>query len=362
MRFILFSKTMYSETPRIRHQLAELLLNNGHEVIFYQKPLFFFHDSKSLINQKLNNRLEIRQTKQLLHHQLRIMNIFNFINSKYEIRQIKLSANDIGDEDIIINFNYDYSFLRKIFKNNIIITLINDDFVAQAKFNKGKHVLKTLRKTLITSNATLAVSYPLIKQAKCFSKSTYLFLPWAKESYKYPLTSTRQSILLWAHIDGRIDLSLIEYLLKLHAEFNFHFVGPVSEENVPKIKELQNKYNNLYVFPSRSLNDLNLDSYFVSIIPYKKGVTDIEAVTASNKTFQLLSKGLPLVTHGMPNFFNHKAIFKANSYQEFSNFLIKSHKDFYSLQPSIESLIKEQQPEQRYSQIMSIISKEKPNV
>ena len=60
---------MYSETPRIRHQLAELLLSYGHEVIFYQRPLFFFESNKKLINQRISENFEIRQTKKLLHHQ-----------------------------------------------------------------------------------------------------------------------------------------------------------------------------------------------------------------------------------------------------------------------------------------------------
>ncbi len=51
-RFIFFTKTMYDETPRIRHQLADLLTSYGHEVVFYQKPLFFFEKSKNLIISK----------------------------------------------------------------------------------------------------------------------------------------------------------------------------------------------------------------------------------------------------------------------------------------------------------------------
>lgn len=358
MRFIFFSKTMYSETPRIRHQLAELLLSYGHEVIFYQRPLFFFESNKKLINQRISENFEIRQTKQLLHHQLRLIGVFSFLNSQYETAQIISSLKKVNSDDIIINFNYDYSFLRKIFKENKIITLINDDFVAQAKFNKGKHVLEYLSKTLKISDATLTVSYPLLKQAKVFSESAYLFLPWSKEKYIHPVQSERKSVLLWAHIDGRIDFDLIEYILKENEKFEFHFVGPISEKNTDRIKFLKEKYKNLILFPATSLNRLNLNTYFVSIIPYRAGVADIEAVTASNKTFQILSKGLPLVTYGMPSFYEHQAIFKAKTYQEFSEFINKTHKEFYILQPNIEELIKLQQPEQRYTKILSIINED----
>lgn len=353
---------MYSETPRIRHQVADLLVSYGHEVVFYQKPLFFFNNTKNLINQKVSDKFEVKQTKQLLHHQLRLFSWISLLNSSYEARQIMNSFDSIDDNDVIINFNYDYSFLRNIFKKNKIITLINDDFVAQSKFNKGKHTLQSLSNTIKMSDIILTVSYPLLNQASDFSKFVQMFLPWSKEKYSKPIKSTRNAVLLWAHIDKRIDFDLIEDILSNNSKFFFHFVGPVSEENLIYVDKLKQKYNNLILYPASSLENLPLDSYFSSIIPYKAGVLDIEAVTASNKTFQLLSKGLPLVTYGMPSFFEHESIFKAESYKEFSSFIQKAHEQFYVLQPSIEKLIGDQQPAQRYEQIMSIINEEKYNV
>lgn len=361
-KFIFFSKTMHSETPRIRHQLADLLVAYGHNVVFYQKPLFFFEKSNNLINIKINKQLEIRQSKQLIHHQLRLFGWLSNLNSAYESRQISSSVGSVSDDDVIINFNYDYFFLRSVFKKNKIITLINDDFVAQAKINKGRHTLKALSNTAKISDTILTVSYPLFDQASEFSERVQMFLPWSRDQFKSPVRSERNSVLLWAHIDRRIDFDLIEYIISNNECFYFHFVGPVSEENLIHVERLQKKYKNLVLCPSSSLDELPLDSYFASIIPYKSGVADIEAVTASNKTFQLLSKGLPLITYGMPSFFEHKSIFKADSYKGFSRFINKAYEEFYSLQPSIEKLVNEQQPEQRYAQIMAIINEEKSNV
>ncbi|MEJ6066320.1 hypothetical protein MT378_01000 [Psychrobacter sp. 16-Bac2893] len=361
-KFIFFSKTMYSETPRIRHQLADLLVSYGHEVVFYQKPLFFFEHRNKLINQKISNNLTIKQTKQFLHHQLRLFGLLSYLNSSYEVQQITPSLGDIDESDVIINFNYDYDFLRNIFKKNKIITLINDDFVAQSKFNKGKHALQYLSNTVKMSDITLTVSYPLFAQASEFSKSVQMFLPWSKDKYSEPVKSSRNTVLLWAHIDKRIDFELVEDMLSKNSKFFFHFVGPVSEENLILVSKLKERYSNLILYPASSLEDLPLNTYFSSIIPYKAGVLDIEAVTASNKTFQLLSKGLPLVTYGMPSFFEHESIFKAKSYKEFSGFINKAYEDFESLQPSIKELVNKQQPAQRYEQIMSIINEEKYNV
>lgn len=361
-RFIFFTKTMHDETPRIRHQLAELLISYGHKVVFYQKPLFFFEKSKNLINKKINGKLEIRQTKQLIHHQLRVHRFFSYINSCYELNEIKKTVSNVDKCDVVINFNYDYFFLRELFKENKIITVINDDFVAQARFNKGKHVLEAISSMAKVSDKVLTVSYPLYDQSKVFSDHVDMFLPWSKDKFKYPVKAERKSILLWAHIDGRIDFSVIESILSKYKDYRMDLVGPVTIANELKLKDLVIKFDNLKLYSSTPLDRLPLDSYFASIIPYKSGVADIEAVTASNKTFQLLSKALPLITHGMPSFYEHEAIFKCNNVSEIEKAIEYCHDNFYEMQPSIEKLVNAQQPADRYAQIMSIVNEEQSNV
>lgn len=357
-RFVFFTKTMYDETPRIRHQLAELLTSYGHEVVFYQKPLFFFENTKKLINKRINEKLEIRQTKQLIHHQLRVHPIFSFINSCYEANKIKKSFMGFNENDVIVNFNYDYFFLRKVFYKNKIITVVNDDFVAQAKFNKGKHVLEAISNMVKSSNSVLTVSYPLYDQSKIFSDNVKMFFPWSKDKFKYPEKTEKNSILLWAHIDGRIDFSIVESILKKYKDYRLDLVGPVTSTNELKLKDLVSKFDNLKLYSSTPLDELPLNNYFASIIPYKSGVADIEAVTASNKTFQLLSKALPLITHGMPSFYEHEAIFKCNNVSEIEKAVEYCHDNFYEMQPSIEKLVNAQQPADRYAQIMSIVNEE----
>ena len=349
---------MYDEAPRIRHQLAELLVGFDHTVIFYQKPVYPFSGSEQLLNKVVSDQVEIRQTKQLIHHQIRLFYWLAQINAIYESNQISRSLFNLSDDDIVINFNYDYYFLRNIFPNNKIITVINDDFVAQARFCKGRHVQKSLEKVCCFSDAVLTVSYPLLKQVSQWTDKSFLFLPWTKNEYKSPnFFPNRNALLLWAHIDKRVDLDLLVYILENREKYDIHIVGPINHDLNDKIQSLNLRYKNLKIFPSTSLDNLNTDHYFCSIIPYKSKVADIEAVTASNKTFQLMSRGLPLVTFGMPYFLEHKAILKAESYQDFCEKLDISYHEFSSLQKDIEELVMLNQPFQRYSQLVDIISK-----
>lgn len=358
MKYIFFSKTMYNEAPRLRHQLAQLLNDYGHPVIFYQNPKYLFSINKnSTDNRRVNNLLEIRQSHQIIHHQLRLFSPLKKINEYVECKSIRKISLDIDSSDIIINFNYDYFFLRSLFPNNRIITVINDDFVGQARFFQGKHVLKSLSKTLADSNMTLTVSYPLFSQAKKFSDDVQLFLPWAMESYVSPKNTIRDSVLLWSYLDYKIDIKLLDFILSAHPYYSFDIVGPASNKIKKLLEKLQTKHKNLNVLPPKKLNELRLAQYFCSILPYRTGIRHVEAVTAANKTFQLLSKGLPLITYGMPNFLEHEAIFKSNSYLDFSENINIANKKFYELQPSISKLIDENSASVRYNQITTIANK-----
>ena len=354
---------MYSETPRIRHQLADLLISYGHEVVFYQRPLFFFESSKKLINQKKSNQLEIRQTKQFIHHQLRTFSLLSTLNSYYESRQINSSLNDLKENDVIINFNYDYSLLKAKFNNNKIITLINDDFVAQAKFNSGKHVIKSLIETSRFSDAVLAVSYPLLNQVQKYSKRAELFLPWTEGEYTPPIIMEKDSILVWASINAVIDYEIIKSISLKSPEYKIYLIGPMDRKVNDIITNLLDAYSNLFYLEPKELYELDsISSFFVGFLPYKAGIRSTEAVTAANKTFRLMSIGLPLIVHGMPSFYEHEAIFKCSNLDEIEKSIKYCHSAFYEMQPSIKELVNEQQPEQRYEQIMSIINEEKSNV
>lgn len=362
-KFIFFSKTMYSETPRIRHQLADLLISYGHEVVFYQKPLFFFENNKKLINQKISNNLEIKQTKQLIHHQLRVTPLITKLNSYYESRQINLSLTDLKETDVIINFNYDYSLLRARFNNNKIITLINDDFVAQAKFNNGKHVIKSLIEVSNFSDAVLTVSYPLLNQVQQYSKRAELFLPWTEIGYIEPHIKERDSLLVWASINDVIDYEIIRNISLKYHKYKIFLIGPMDRKIQSLVTELLKGFSNLFYLDPKNLEELDdIGSFFAALLPYRAGVKSTEAVTAANKTFRLMSLGLPLIVHGMPNFYEHEAIFKCSNLNEVKKSIEYCHSNFYDMQPSIKKLVNEQQPEQRYEQIMSIINEEKYNV
>jgi len=353
MKFIFFSKSMWTETPRLRHQLASLLINYQQKVIFFQKPHYFW-ENKS-IEMHSHGLLQCLTTKQLIHHQLRLIEPLRYLNAHYEVSSIK-SKNIITDEDdVIINFNYDYYFIREIYKNNKIVTVINDDFIAQAKFFSGRHVANALEKTCKASDVVLTVSYPLIEQLSPWC-NPQLFLPWADVDYMEPTFNTlRNRVLLWAHIDGRIDFTLLENAALLRKNIEFYIVGPKAKNIIHAVESISEKCKNIIVLPPQKLTELPINSFFAAIIPYKNNVRDIEAITASNKTFQLMTRGLPIVTHGTPYFLDHTAIMKSSCLNDFLKGIDLCFNNYDRLQASIKDLISHNQPNNRYLQLLSYL-------
>lgn len=355
-RYIFFSKSFWSEPPRLRHQVANLVRSFGGDVLFFEKPAQFGRESRSGSIECIEPGLRVVRTAQLIHHQLRIASFLRAVNAAFEVREIRKVLREVDSEGaVIINFNYDYYFLREIFPRHKIISVINDDFVAQAKLLNGRHALKVLAKTSAMSDAVLVVSYPLADQVRPWC-SPHLFFPWSDVDFKAPDTaSNRQAVLIWAHIDRRLDFDLLAEASKLRPDIKFHIVGPVADGVRTRVEALRVSSPNFIFQDFGKLGELPLDSYFCSAIPYVKGVKDIEAVTLSNKTLQLLARGLPIVTHGMPSFYEHQAIVKSDSVEEFVAGLDFCREGFGELQPEIESLVAKNQAANRFEQLQRII-------
>lgn len=356
LNYLIFSKTMWSETPRLRHQVSRLLRDNGGKAYFIQKP-GYPHSSTISGWLEVENGIKVAQTRQLIHHQLRVFDFLARINERFEIAEIKKAVNcsDVLDP-IIINFNYDYYFLRDIFPDSKIITFINDDFVAQARFFSGRHVLSALEKTCRSSDEVLVVSTPLASQVEKWCRP-HLFFPWADTPYRGGEgEEDKYKILLWAHVDKRIDFDLIIAAAKARSEFEFCIVGPVSKDVEDKVLDVRRQCRNVVFMKQQKLDDLPCKDFFASIIPYKNGIKDIEAVTMSNKTLQLLSRGMPLVVHGMPFFFEHDSIIKADSAETFIRGLDFMNENHRKLSPGIESLVAKNQSSDRYDFLMKLIS------
>ena len=342
MKFIFFTKTNWSESPRLRHQLCDLVVDAGHDVMFFQKPGYPFSKIKFCKNPK--KEIKLFTTLQLIHHKLRIFKILHRINAYFEKIQImKVVRNETSTSSaIIINFNYDYYFIKDIFPSNKIITIINDDSWSSALFNYQKPLLYALSSTLKISFKVFTVSLVLKKVLSTFCDSE-LLLPWSRDNYQKPkISSTRNTIIFWGFINDRLDFDIISNLasrlLSENIDYKLLFIGP---NNCSKSSlSVFSSHSNLVLQGPTTLDDINFDTVFASIIPYKPNIKEVEATTIPNKALPLLSKGIPLVVSGMPSIIDLPFIYHLHNDTKENIALFQSiEKRFFDIQYKIKDYV-----------------------
>lgn len=204
-KVLILTKTDWSEPARIRHQVTRLLKNQGYKITYIERNSY----KNLFIKKRIEEEITFYGHAELIHHQLRKFPFIQKANSavvKFYLRKIIKQI----EFDFILNFCYDYSFLPGISEGKKIITIINDDFEAQAKLGMREQIRNQMRDTCKNSDEVLTVSYPLYDKLSTFKDNVSLFFPWSQNRYIKPkITGQRNTILYWGFV-GRMDWPMIE--------------------------------------------------------------------------------------------------------------------------------------------------------
>ena len=358
-RFIFFTKTNWSEPPRLRHQLANLLADNGNEVIFFESPSFIFKDRNK--TDKTMNNISFHRSQQLIHHKLRLHPILHYVNAAYEkksLNNLKASLKFFPD-DIIINFNYDYFYIKDLFPKNKLITIINDDFWCRAIMGYTKPLEWAIKETCYASDLILAVSIPLKNQLSKFC-TTRLFYPWATQIYKKPEKSShRKTLLFWGYINDRLNFDFIfqlaDALIIEEPNMKIHFIGPIQKRNSIPLERLLS-YKNIEISGPQNIENLVFDDVLAAFIPYVAGNKADDVTTIPNKAFPMLANGLPLAITGMPDFIDKPFVFRLGVELKTDLKTLKELQNkFMQIQPSIEDFVAKNTGEHRIKQLMGYL-------
>jgi len=347
---VIFTKTNWNEAPRIRHQITDLLRKKGKKVIFFQKA------SQSRFRStitKVDDGFYLVDYYELLHHQLKFTSSLVALNNVLLERTISTLLKNF-EVDFIINFNYDYSFLKNIFQKEKIITLINDDFIAQAKNYRKSMAKKLLRDTCKNSDAVFGVSYSIVKQLTHYNANTKLFLPWALEKYVAPSHNlSRNVVLFYGYINNRLNWKIIEEMFEHNIKLRF--VGPVNDNCKERMASYKIKYKTFEYAGMSDIEELYTEDVLVSIIPYIEDSAEIQAITINNKAFNLLSKGLPLIYPDLPNLIkvNKNIISKYKSIDDIDSIVEYFSEFFYNIQNDLKVFLEEHYENSRYQLLMS---------
>ena len=360
-RFLFFTKTRWEELPRLRHQLAHLLRAAGHEVCFVQQPRLPWQAGARATSGPPGIRL--LQHAELLHHKLRFSWPAHEANAHWTTRSIRgvMAGLRVDAADIIVNFNYDYYFLRRLYPHNPLITILNDDFISSAPSFVRPSLRKALRLTCESSDRVLVTSPVLQESIGSFCRPE-LFLPWADRDYQAPARGARRDTLLfWGYVNRRVDFSMVHHLGRLlptiDPRWRLLVVGPI-EKTEAEVRRLR-AFPQIEVLPPTTLDSLPLDRVFASLLPYRVGVRDIDAIVTPNKVFPLLARGLPLVITGMPRFMTAEFVFRLAEAST-ADVIRCVHTRFDELQPGIAKFVAANGARARLDQFAEVVRSCRP--
>jgi hypothetical protein len=347
---LIISRTPWFETPRIRHQLSRMLRDKGFNV-FYLETIF----GNKPESEDIETGIKVFRVYEKIHHQLKSFDLLINWNAHAVQKQITELFKGI-DFVAVFNFNYDYDFIREIFSWPIIC-IINDDFIAMSKPWMKSKTAKSLSRTCHKSDSILSVSYSLDNYLKQFCDRAELFLPWSANPYHKPATLKKRNKVLYFGFFSRIDTRILDYLCE--NGIYVRIVGPVLADGL-KVKKKYEMYDNIEFLSSRPLDDVILDDICCSIALYNlKKDPGCVAITASNRMFQLLAKGIPLVYPEMPNLIHapDTVITRCSNPGEYLEAISFFETNFDKVQNDIQSFLKEHTENRRFTFINDLLNR-----
>ena len=351
--FVLFTHTLWSEAPRIRHQVARLVASAGHRVLFVERAAHALAGPGPGIREA-EPGITLLRGRRLAHHQLRPLRPLDWLNDRVAATSLRGLLRDAGAAPgcTIINFAHDGAFLRREFPGGPLVTLIHDDFEAQARIPWFGHVTRNLRATCRASDRVLAVSTPLVRRLSDWC-SPELFLPWSQAPYAAPAPGTagRDTLLFWGHVDVGLDTerirSMSRFLAERHPGVRMLFVGPtqVPSRRARTVDRLAG-LPNVEVQDARPLDQLPLHRTLAALIPYRrKG--DVDATELPNKALPLLSRGLPIMKTGLPHMVRAPFILPVDDDLALDDAIARCRRSFDEWQPLIRAMVDSNGPEAR---------------
>lgn len=347
-KVLIFSKTRWSECPKLMHQFANLLKENGYKVILFENPSLRFWFSIY----KQEDILFIRYFE-LIHHRLRFFKSLIELNVKVCKFFIRKALKKLNNQNAsVVNLNYDYYFSKDLLDANIN-TIIAENFVDKLKDGCVKtQTAKQLGKTSQNSTINLAVSYPIKKQLEQLVDNTELFFLWAEEAYKNPENGKRRNVVLFfGYINYRIDWPLVLEMIKEGVKFRF--IGSIEKSVKSKYLSKARESKNVEVLGPMDIGDIDFSDICCSILPWDTSFEGIQAITINNKCCNLLAHGLPQLYADLPHLLNadYRVISRCKTAQEFIERVNYFSDNFEDCQQPIREFLENHYAKHRVSQL-----------
>ena len=310
---IIITRTKWSEPPRLRHQVAKLLARQGYNVTFFEKPNSLLHAFSLYFPLEKSERIKTLPLTEVIHHQLCVFPFLTIISNLLVIIQLLLIRLSSRYSPLIVNFNYDFWFLRFLFGKARIVTILNDDFDLVSRIKLFNHTNFRIRMTCASSDKVLALSPQILKSLP--SNPNYsLFTPWSPSLKKVfaPLgPQPRFRLVYWGFINDRLSLDTLTNLLCTFPSLHVTYIGPVEPSFILQLDRLS-EYSNFSLSAPCQLTSIDTRDVLAFFIPYDTTHPISKTLYLPNKFLQLLSLGFPLIVPDLPGLVAHEALLRYN--------------------------------------------------
>lgn len=351
-KVLIITRTNWNEAPRIRHQITRMFKARGYQIAYIEKNSY----RNVFIKHRYEEGIDFYAHAELIHHQLRYFPIIQKLNNAVVRFYLKRIVKKI-EYDFVMNFCYEYSFLKKLMPNKKIVTMIEDDFESQAKFAMTAAIRNQVMKTCKNSDAVLTVSYPLLDKLRAYNDNVKMLFPWSQSQYAQPQVTAERNTVLYFGFVHRMEWRSVENLIR-DTQYTYRFVGPPGKSHdVQMLNHLKSTYPNFEYIPYSSVNDLRTDDVFCSILPYDPTIKSVQACTISNRAFNLLSLGLPLVYADLHYLIKAPltVIRKNKSLEEYKISLDYFKQNFYQVQDDIREFLSSNYENDRWNVLKATI-------
>lgn len=129
-----------------------------------------------------------------------------------------------------------------------------------------------------------------------------------------------QKVILAGHLDYRLDIKLLKYIIKNNKKLTFILIGPIAQEIKSKIANILSYGNVVYL---GIIEKTNLATYLnhanVGIIPYKSSYYSVKYCNPM-KAYEYLACGIPIISTNILALkeYSKDIIFMTNNYDNFS--------------------------------------------
>jgi|APSaa5957512622_1039677.scaffolds.fasta_scaffold08452_3 glycosyltransferase involved in cell wall biosynthesis len=326
------STTNWHEPPRMRHQVTRQLCLFSN-VLFVQLPFGSTHQSTYC--EKINPRLNVVFMEDLSFARQKARTYsytFGRLIHSLIRREVCVAVHQTGYRNaILINFSHE---IPELMQSPIFTTaryLCNDEFIRGTGTSWKDRwcrriAVKREQQVATCADQCLGVSSYLVEKLKQYNRNVHLFLP--GHEFSLPrvqdvVIKDRKSRPVNVCFMGYINYRLrYDWLLKLakRDDILLTLLGPVSEKNRVSVEQLEKTMHCQIASPLYGADlQHRLSQMDVLIIPYDRRIKAVQAVSSSNKFFQYLACGKPVVISDMPHFVQLPAgcVYRASSASEF---------------------------------------------